>query len=135
MGTVKKIASLVALVLFVASCGASDDDATLDTSTTTAPMGTNTTVPQSDEPLQIDVTVGEDSSPDRIELVEVGTSVRITLTNPTAEDEYHLHGYDIVTKKVAPGMPASISFTADEAGTFELESHVTNDVLVVLEIS
>lgn len=133
MEPVKKALPLLA-VLLLASCGSTADDATTTTVVTTTSAPTATTVVPVDEPLEIEVTVGEDSGPDRFELVELGSNVRITLTNPGAEDEYHLHGYDIVTKKMAPGMPATISFTADEPGTFELESHVTNDVLVVLEI-
>lgn len=134
MGAVKKSVLACTLAILVASCGSSNDESVPETTATSSSVATTTTV-AAIEPLQIDVTVGEDSSPDRIELVEVGASVRITLTNPAAEDEYHLHGYDIVTSKMAPGMPATISFTADEPGTFELESHVTSDVLVVLEIS
>jgi len=79
--------------------------------------------------------VGENSGDERIEVVALGDDVRITLVNPIQEDEYHLHGYDIVSKKMAPGAPATLSFTADVAGTFELESHITSDVLVTLEIS
>ena len=134
MGAVKKPVLACTLAILVASCGSSNDASVPETTATSSSVATTTTVAVL-EPLQIDVTVGEDSSPDRIELVEVDASVRITLTNPAAEDEYHLHGYDIVTSKMAPGMPATISFTADEPGTFELESHVTGDVLVVLEIS
>lgn len=130
----KKLCVIVPLLGLLAACGSS---ASTDTTvvTTTTVMQTTTTAPAAGEPLEIDVTVGEDSDPDRIEIVDLGSSVTITLVNPNAEDEYHLHGYDISTKKMAPGMPATISFTATEAGTFELESHVTNDVLVVLEIS
>jgi hypothetical protein len=133
MVPVKSALPLFAALLLV-SCGSASGDATSTTTSTTTGAPVATTLAPADEPLEIEVTVGEDSGPDRIELVELGTNVRITLTNPGIEDEYHLHGYDIVTKKMAPGMPATISFSADEPGTFELESHVTNEVLVVLEI-
>ena len=125
-------ASIVCVLL--AACGSSSTTQTTTTTSTT--VVNTTTIPQSDaEPLLIEITVGEDSSPDRIELVELGTPVEIVLVNPDAEDEYHLHGYDITSKKMNPGMPATLSFTASQAGTFELESHITNDVLVVLEVS
>lgn len=134
MNTMKKIFASVAVSALLAACGSSSTSSTTIASTTTV-VSTTTTPAVIGEPLDISVTVGEDSDPDRIEIVDVGSSVTITLLNPTAADEYHLHGYDISSPKMAPGETATISFTASEAGTFELESHVTDDVLVVLEIS
>ena len=124
----KVLGACVVLTMIVSGCASSDS--ANNTTTTLAPT---TTVAV--EPLEIDVVVGENSGNERIEVVALGDDVRITLVNPTQEDEYHLHGYDIVSKKMAPGAPATLSFTANVAGTFELESHVTNEVLVVLEIS
>jgi hypothetical protein len=124
----KVLGACVVLTVIVSGCASSDS-----ASTTTTTLAPTTTVAV--EPLEIDVVVGENSGNDRIEVVALGDDVRITLVNPTQEDEYHLHGYDIVSKKMAPGAPATLSFTANVAGTFELESHVTNEVLVVLEIS
>lgn len=128
MTTMKKLFAACAALMMLAGCATSETVAT----TTTAVATTTTVAP---EPLDIDVIVGENSGNERIEVVALGDDVRITLVNPTQEDEYHLHGYDIVSKKMAPGAPATLTFTANVAGTFELESHVTNDVLVVLEIS
>lgn len=124
----KVLGACVVLTMIVSGCASSDS-----ASTTTTTLAPTTTVAV--EPLEIDVVVGENSGNERIEVVALGDDVRITLVNPTQEDEYHLHGYDIVSKKMAPGAPATLSFTANVAGTFELESHVTNEVLVVLEIS
>jgi uncharacterized lipoprotein YajG len=129
MTTMKKLFGACAVLVMIAGCATSES---VPTTTTTVATTTTTVAP---EPLEIDVIVGENSGDDRIEVVALGDEVRITLVNPTQEDEYHLHGYDIVSKKMAPGAPATLSFTANVAGTFELESHVTNDVLVVLEIS
>jgi uncharacterized lipoprotein YajG len=129
MATMKKLFAACAALMMLAGCATSETVAT----TTTAVATTTTTV--APEPLDIDVIVGENSGDERIEVVALGDDVRITLVNPTQEDEYHLHGYDIVSKKMAPGAPATLTFTANVAGTFELESHITNDVLVVLEIS
>ena len=128
MATMKKLFAACAALMMLAGCATSETVAT----TTTAMPITTTVAP---EPLDIDVIVGENSGDERIEVVALGDDVRITLVNPTQEDEYHLHGYDIVSKKMAPGAPTTLTFTANVAGTFELESHVTNDVLVVLEIS
>lgn len=124
----KVLGACAVLMMIVSGCASSDS-----TNSTITTVAATTTVAV--EPLEIDVTVGENSGNDRIEVVALGDEVRITLVNPTQEDEYHLHGYDIVSKKMAPGAPATLSFTANVAGTFELESHVSNEVLVVLEIS
>jgi uncharacterized protein YcfL len=128
--TMKKIFGVCVVLLVVAGCSASQ---TVNTTTTTLPTTTTTTTLP--EPLEIEVIVGENSGDERIEVVALGDEVRITLVNPKKSDEYHLHGYDIATKKMEPGVPATLTFTANVAGTFELESHVTRDVLVVLEVS
>jgi len=60
--------------------------------------------------------------------------VNITLTNPNADDEFHLHEYDLSTGDTPKGEFAVISFTADKAGLFDLESHVTDEVLVIISI-
>lgn len=86
------------------------------------------------QPVAISVVVGEDTGPDRVETVAVGATVKVTLTNPDSTDDFHLHGYDLSTGDVAAGEEVVISFTADRAGSFELESHETGDVLVVLEV-
>jgi hypothetical protein len=148
----KKLPALV-LVSIAAStlvaCGSADDSsdtvastAVDETSSTisdqTAPDQTrpdSTTTTAEDPVARVSVTVGVDSDPGRIEDVELGQQVELTLTNPDADDEFHLHGYDLggdVTKK---GESKTFSFTATEIGEFELESHVTGEVLVVVKVS
>jgi hypothetical protein len=84
----------------------------------------------------VSVTVGKDSSPDRVEHVALGATVTLELTDPNAEQEYHLHGYDLGQGTNVPaGTTSRITFTADQAGTFPVESHKTEDVLVQLEVS
>lgn len=87
-----------------------------------------------DGPLQIDVVVGTDSSPNRIERVKAGNDVTLNITNPNAADSYHVHGYDL-EQTVGKAVTATINFTADTKGTFEVESHITNAVLLVIEVS
>jgi|GEM_PF-667631 len=88
-----------------------------------------------DGAVAIEVTVGVDDGPDRIEPVPLGAVVTIGITNPAADDEFHLHDYDLGGGSEVPaGQRASFTFTADRAGTFELESHVTDDVLLVLQV-
>jgi FtsP/CotA-like multicopper oxidase with cupredoxin domain len=57
--------------------------------------------------------------------VERGDTVRIVVSSD-AEDEIHLHGYDI-EKEVAPGEPARFRFKANAEGAFDIESHVAED--------
>jgi hypothetical protein len=89
----------------------------------------------SDMPVVISVTVGVDSGEDRIESVPVGSVVSITITNPDSADEFHLHGYDLGdSQEVAAGESVTFTFTADTAGEFELESHTTDALLLLLRV-
>lgn len=104
----------------------------------------DTTVPSSDStsdtsakvagPTEISVTVGVDSSPDRVEEVSLGAEVNVRLSNPDADDSFHLHGYDLSPGDTPKGETAIITFTADTAGDFEIESHVTQTVLIVISV-
>ena len=89
----------------------------------------------SDTPVVISVTVGVDSGEDRIESVPVGSVVSLTITNPGSADEFHLHGYDLGDgQEVAAGESVTFTFTADTAGEFELESHSTEALLLLLRV-
>jgi hypothetical protein len=127
------VATPLLLIASLASC--SDTDADEGTN-----LSADTTVVAADPsakvagPTEISVTVGTDSSADRIEEVPLGSQVNITLTNPNADDEFHLHEYDLSTGDTPKGEFAVISFTADKAGLFDLESHVTDEVLVIISI-
>jgi heme/copper-type cytochrome/quinol oxidase subunit 2 len=93
--------------------------------TTTAPATTeppppNTTAPAQPEVITIRIAVG----PEGVESIrrfsvrkgrEVEIVVRSALT-----DHVHVHGYDLMAD-VAPGAPATIRFTADVPGRFEIE--------------
>lgn len=102
-----------------------------DTVADSTPMSGDTTASQV---VRIDVTVGIDDDPGRIEKVTLGSDVQITLENPDEPDEFHLHGYDLDTGELEPGEPADISFTANSAGEFVVESHETGDVLMTLVV-
>lgn len=97
----------------------------------TAPPATGSGEVQSG-PVQIDVTVGLDSGPQRVELVTVGSDITLNITNPDAADEFHVHGIDL-ERAVGAGVMATLNFTITVAGTYEVESHVTGDILVVIE--
>ena len=132
----RKILAVVAPFVLMASL-ASCSDTVADES---ANLSSDTTVVAADPsakiagPIEISVTVGTDSATDRVEEVPLGSQVNITLTNPNADDEFHLHEYDLSTGDTPKGESAVISFTADKAGLFDLESHVTDEVLVVISV-
>ena len=100
----------------------------------TVPPTTDTAVTIVDGPVRISVTVGTDSSPTRQERVALGSSVEVTLVNPDVHDDFHLHGYDIASGMVDAGESATIAFTADTAGSFEIESHESGEVLVTVVV-
>ena len=132
----RKLFVLVAPLLLIASLAScSDTDADEG-----ANLSTDTTVVAADPSakvagrIEISVTVGTDSAADRVEEVPLGSQVNITLTNPNADDEFHLHDYDLTAGETPKGEAAVISFTADKAGLFDLESHVTEEVLVVISV-
>lgn len=120
------------LIASLASCSDTDADEGANVpSSPTAPAGSSAKVAG---PTEISVTVGTDSAVDRVEEVPLGSQVNITLTNPNADDEFHLHEYDLSTGDTPKGESAVISFTADKAGLFDLESHVTDEVLVIISV-
>ncbi|MCX6521064.1 MAG: hypothetical protein NTZ21_10410 [Actinobacteria bacterium] len=103
------------------------------------PVGTGDIPPlppvTSDLPYSLSVTVGLDADPERIERVPLGATIALSVTNPDSEDEFHLHGYDLGDGQVMPaGQTATFTFVANQAGSFELESHETGAVLMVLEV-
>ena len=103
---------------------------TVSDTTTTAVAAT-----VDDEITRIDVVVGVNSDSDRIEEVPLGSQVELTLVNPEEDDEFHLHGYDLGGDESPAGEEKVFAFTATEAGDFEVESHATDEVLVVIRVS
>ena len=64
--------------------------------------------------------------------VDLDSAVVITVTSDVA-DEVHVHGYDLMAD-VAPGAPATIRFTADAPGRFEIELENTGVQIAELEV-
>lgn len=155
MRTLRALLVLPALGLALAACGSDADTAaggSTDTSSnaveTTVPVQSTTaissdttlagvdttTLPSLQEgPVQIDVVVGTDSGPDRVVAVTAGSDITLNITNPNADDEYHVHVIDL-EQKAAKGEMATMNFTLDAPGTYEVESHVTEEVLLVIEV-
>jgi hypothetical protein len=140
------VAALATISL--AACGDDDGSGSSDTtiaavaptvilpSTTIAAVAPTVVEPATTVPGSISLTVGQNTGPDNVVKVALGSQVTIVITNPTADDEFHLHGYDLGGGQVVPaGQTATFSFEANKAGTFELESHITEDVYMVLEVA
>ena len=134
----KKIWKLVlVLTPLVGLAACSSDSASTDTiaaAETTLNTLSDTSTTISDGSITIEVVVGENSGPDRVEEVPLGAQVTLQFTNPDADDEYHVHGYDLgggVTKK---GEMKTFTFTADKAGDYEIESHISEKVLAVIRV-
>jgi len=154
-----------ALVVALAACGSDNNSSASPTSTvarSTSPAA-SATAPHSTSPAasgtapspastgdtaapepssiagasdEIIVHVGVDDAAtvgSRVEDVKLGDNVILRLTSDSDED-YHVHGYDL-EQKVAAGVEAQFEFKADMAGDFEVESHVTDKVYVVLHVS
>ena len=131
----KKIVTSVLVAVLAASttsCSSSSSTDTTAPSDSTVPAQSSSS--KAAAPIEINVTVGVDSSPDRVEEVPLGSEVNVRLLNPDADDNFHLHGYDLSPGDTPKGQTAVITFTADNAGDFEIESHVTEEVLVVVSV-
>ena len=115
-------------VALLAGCSSSSSS-----DTTVASESTDTAVAAGDV-VEINLTVGENTGPDMKQTVPLGASVRITVTNPNGPDEMHVHGYDISTGEMAEGQEAVIEFVASNAGTFDIESHVSEEIMLVLTV-
>jgi hypothetical protein len=132
MKTFFRVVTPFALVVSLGAC--SSNDSAADTTMPSAATPTNPTDSKMAAPTEVSVIVGTDSSPERIEEVALGANVQVTLSNPNADDEFHLHGYDLSPGETKMGEASIISFTADKAGDFEIESHITEDVLVIIRV-
>ncbi len=94
--------------------------------TTSAPAATSPV----DEDIAVSIAKRKVTPPTGRVQVARGARVRITVTSDVA-DTVHVHGYDESTK-VSAGAAASLEFTADQAGLFEVETH--DDHLVLFQL-
>ena len=99
--------------------------------TTEAPPPTTTAAPETVE-INYVVVGGQPQGGIARDSVAQGRNVVITVTSDVA-DEVHVHGYDLMAD-VAPGEPATISFTADAPGRFEIELENTGVQIAELEV-
>jgi hypothetical protein len=128
----KNILAVFAALVIAASCSSSDE---VDTSADDTVVVDDSVEDVSDESgvdgvTEFAVTVGENSGADTLLTVAAGTEVRLVFVNPNEDDEFHLHGGAMTPA----GEAAIMQFVASDAGEFEVESHMTGDVLMVLVV-
>jgi FtsP/CotA-like multicopper oxidase with cupredoxin domain len=122
-------AALGALLLVVAGCasgsggGGTSATAATGASSASAPSsgGSGSATPAADVALTFTVAGGKATPGFQQVQVTQGQTVSITVTSDK-DDELHVHGYDKELPLHA-GTPATVTFTADQTGQFEVETH------------
>ena len=124
----------LSLALSLAGCAGKPADSATATSSSSASASTSGAPSAgTDQRIQVTFTHGKAGGDTGRVPVALGTSVTLVVTSDVA-DEVHLHGYDI-EKELSPGAPATLQFTADVAGVFEVELHHAGTVLLRLQVS
>ena len=126
--------SVIATCLLLVAVGCSSSDSTSDTAddTESSEESTDETT-ATDEVVEIYVIIGQTSGSAVAYQATLGSKVQIKLLNPDADDEIHLHGY-VLSANATAGQEVSIDFTADQLGSFDLESHVTGEWILTLVV-
>ena len=132
------IRSVVAtcLLLGAVGCSSSTSDSGDDAQSeaTSEVTSDETSATATDEVVEISVIIGQTSGSAVAYQATLGSTVRLKILNPDADDEFHLHGYDLESGVTPAGQEAIIEFTADKLGTFDLESHVTGEWILTLVV-
>lgn len=132
------LATVLAFALLTAACGGEAEPGSGATTAGAAP-GTASAAPSAAtsaaDVAEIRVTVagGKVSPRPSVHKIRLGQTVRLVVTVDKA-DEVHVHGYEL-EREVAPGKPATVDFRADQAGTFEVETHESDLQLLQLQVS
>ncbi len=129
--------SVIATCLLFGTVGCSSSDSTSDTADDTESAEDVTSEEEAtttDEVVEISVIIGQTSGSAVAYQATLGSTVQIKILNPDADDEFHLHGYDLDGGVTPAGQEAIIEFTADKLGTFDLESHVTGEWILTLVV-
>jgi hypothetical protein len=126
----------LAATLLVAGCSSGDPGTTTPPSTspassTSAGTSSSQTAFAGTE-IVVAVTNGKVSPPTHRVKVAKDTAVRLLVTSDVNE-ELHVHGYDLM-KELPAGQQATLDFTADQAGVFEVEAEESGLQLAQLEV-
>ncbi len=125
--------SITATCLLLGSVGCSSSDTTSEAGEDAAVVEDETVEVATDEPVEISVIIGQTSGSAVAYQATLGSKVQIKILNPDADDEFHLHGYELTVTATA-GQETMIEFTADQLGSFDLESHKTGDWILTLVV-
>jgi plastocyanin len=115
--TARSTAAAVAFTVALGACGDSEEH------TPEAPAPTVSVTDESAGVRVVEVEIADSqvsTDDDRVE-VRRGDTVRIVVTSDV-DDEVHVHGVEQTAALVA-GETATVEFTVDEAGLFEVETH------------
>ena len=125
--------SILATCLLLGSVGCSSSDTSSEAGEDAAIVEDETVEVATDEPVEISVIIGQTSGSAVAYQATLGSKVQIKILNPDADDEFHLHGYELSAIATA-GQETMIEFTADQLGSFDLESHKTGDWILTLVV-
>ncbi|MEV0799173.1 cupredoxin domain-containing protein [Kribbella sp. NPDC050281] len=144
-------------LLVLAGCGGGDSDSGASPSTppstpastpsdlptmTATPGKPNTSTPsntadpsgeQADVTINVTVANGKVNPSGASVKAKAGQTVLVTAVSD-ADEELHIHGYD-KELELTPGKPASVKFTANMKGTFEIETHKSGKLVAKLVVS
>ena len=126
--------SLFSICLFFGTVGCSSSTSDSGDETKSEATSEETSASATDEVVEISVIIGQTSGSAVAYQATLGSTVRLKILNPDADDEFHLHGYDLESGVTPAGQEAIIEFTADKLGTFDLESHVTGEWILTLVV-
>lgn len=123
---------IAGVALGLASCGSRDQSAPTTFAASTTLPTQDTTDPATGG---FELEVGVNSGPGMVAEFSKGDNVVISVVNKATDDEVHVHGYDLTSGPLPKGQKATLAFTADKVGDFEVESHVTEEVLMVIRVT
>ena len=126
--------SLFSICLFFGTVGCSSSTSDSGDETKSEATSEETSASATDEVVEISVIIGQTSGSAVAYQATLGSTVRLKILNPDADDEFHLHGYDLESGVTPAGQEAIVEFTADKLGTFDLESHVTGEWILTLVV-
>lgn len=89
--------------------------------------------PESVPPQTVELEIADPPGPTQRIEIALGAEVTMRITTPTA-DHAHLHGYELEATTEA-GETIEWVFTADMAGSYELESHATDTIWADVVVS